>query len=245
MEKFSQDSINKENKIEKPKIKEGVDFVFEQNPELASIGTKEEYSQYLETIFPESKIKDIVWHGNREDFRDSGFRKDKGRDNKFSDDGQFYGFYFGDKYSHYGRSDNISYPVMVNIHKLKIVDRENGQPFLSGIDTTKNIRDQFNMTDEDGIIEIGTNYANSNFSLGEYEQYEKSIGEKFLNYLGKKFEDLENGSYEITKEDVFSYLEKEGITALGICELVVFEPEQIHILGSKSDLERFKEFTKN
>ena len=36
--------------------------MFEQHPELAEIGTKEKYSEYLESIFPESKIKDIVYH---------------------------------------------------------------------------------------------------------------------------------------------------------------------------------------
>lgn len=44
-------------------IKEGVDFVFEQNPELEQIGTKEQYSNYLDTIFPESKVNNIVYHG--------------------------------------------------------------------------------------------------------------------------------------------------------------------------------------
>ncbi len=34
-------------------VKEGVDFVFEQNPELANIGNEEQYSQYLDTIFPD------------------------------------------------------------------------------------------------------------------------------------------------------------------------------------------------
>ena len=43
--------------------KSGVDFVFNSNPELGKIGTKEEYSQYLSTIFPRSKVKDIVYHG--------------------------------------------------------------------------------------------------------------------------------------------------------------------------------------
>ncbi len=60
--------INQENKIEKPKIKEGVDFVFEQNPELSQIGTKEQYSEYLDTIFPDSKVRDIVYHRTSEKF---------------------------------------------------------------------------------------------------------------------------------------------------------------------------------
>ena len=45
-------------------VKEGVDFVFEQSPELSSIGTKEQYSQYLDQIFPNSVVKDIVYHGS-------------------------------------------------------------------------------------------------------------------------------------------------------------------------------------
>ena len=55
-------SIQRENKIEKHYIKEGVDFAFKQTPELSNIGTMEQYSEYLDTIFPESKVKDIVYH---------------------------------------------------------------------------------------------------------------------------------------------------------------------------------------
>jgi len=43
-----------------------IDDLFEQNPELKSIGTKEQYSNYLKTIFPNSKIKEIVFHGTME-----------------------------------------------------------------------------------------------------------------------------------------------------------------------------------
>lgn len=52
--------------IEQPiQNKEGIDFVFEQSPELISIGTQEQYAQYLDTIFPDSKVKDIVYHVNK------------------------------------------------------------------------------------------------------------------------------------------------------------------------------------
>mgnify|MGYP003408161438 CR=1 FL=1 len=37
---------------------EGIDFVFSQSPELASIGSKAQYLQYLSTIFKTSKVKD-------------------------------------------------------------------------------------------------------------------------------------------------------------------------------------------
>lgn len=42
---------------------EGLDYIFEQNPELASIGTHEQYSMYIDRIFPNSEVKQIVYHG--------------------------------------------------------------------------------------------------------------------------------------------------------------------------------------
>ena len=50
----------------KTQIKPGVSELFESNPELANIGTPEQYSQYLDTIFPNSKVKEIVYHGSTE-----------------------------------------------------------------------------------------------------------------------------------------------------------------------------------
>ena len=44
-------------------IKPGVQELFDSNPELSSIGTPQQYSQYLGTIFPDSQVKDIVYHG--------------------------------------------------------------------------------------------------------------------------------------------------------------------------------------
>lgn len=39
-----------------------IDYVFNTNPELSNIGTKEQYFEYLSTIFPDSKVKDIMFH---------------------------------------------------------------------------------------------------------------------------------------------------------------------------------------
>ena len=49
-------------------VKPGVEGLFNDNPELSSIGTKEQYSQYLNSIFPDSKVKDIVYHGTEDKF---------------------------------------------------------------------------------------------------------------------------------------------------------------------------------
>lgn len=51
------------NETQEQGVKEGVEELFESNPELATIGTQEQYSQYLDSIFPDSKVKDIVYRG--------------------------------------------------------------------------------------------------------------------------------------------------------------------------------------
>lgn len=40
-----------------------VDLIYQQHPELANIGTKQQYVQYLDTIYPNSSVKNIVYHG--------------------------------------------------------------------------------------------------------------------------------------------------------------------------------------
>lgn len=48
-------------------VKEGVEELFNSNPELSSIGTAQQYSQYLDNIFPNSKVKDIVYRGSEKE----------------------------------------------------------------------------------------------------------------------------------------------------------------------------------
>jgi hypothetical protein len=51
-------------------VKGGVAEVFNENSELSKIGTLSQYSEYLETIFPDSKLKDIVYHGSANIFEE-------------------------------------------------------------------------------------------------------------------------------------------------------------------------------
>jgi transcriptional regulator with XRE-family HTH domain len=59
--------------------KPGVEEVFNSVPELASIGTPEQYSQYLDTIFPNSEVKDVVYHGTGESTKIESFKARDGR----------------------------------------------------------------------------------------------------------------------------------------------------------------------
>ena len=66
---FSHIIASNKNVIDSFKRKmEGIDYVFSQSPELASIGSKAQYLQYLSTIFKTSKVKDIVYHGTASKF---------------------------------------------------------------------------------------------------------------------------------------------------------------------------------
>ena len=42
----------------------GINDVFELHPELSNIGSKQDYINYLTTIFPDSQLKDILFHGS-------------------------------------------------------------------------------------------------------------------------------------------------------------------------------------
>ncbi len=50
--------------FKKDKIKDGVGYVFAMHPKLSDIGTPSQYSKYLDSIYPSSKFKNIVFHGS-------------------------------------------------------------------------------------------------------------------------------------------------------------------------------------
>jgi len=157
-------------------IKPGVSEVFESNPELASIGTAEQYSAYLDSIFPDSKVKDIVYHGTERSFEQ--FSKDAEKAT-IADQGIF----FAPTWNQARNSGK-------NIIKAVI----NSIPLIS-----------------DNRIE--------------------RISEK------KKQELLDQGYTGY----IYSY--NKSISSAD--DIVVFNPEQIHILGNKQDIEGFKQFVKN
>lgn len=107
-------------------IKQGINDVYEQNPELYEIGTKQQYSDYLDSIFPESKFKGIVYHATDAEFEhfDDSFlgRKDPGYYGR--------GFYFwtgasaldGARQLYFGYTNKI--PTLKNI-KMALLNIRN------------------------------------------------------------------------------------------------------------------------
>jgi hypothetical protein len=167
-------------------IKNGVDNLFEENKELSKIGNKQLYSAYLDTIFPDSKVKDIVYRG------DDYFEENKGFLNKANDKKYTNGVYFAKS-----KREAASYSSNRKVYSA-IIKLDN--PIQSEV-------------------------------LPEYKK-----------------DKLNNNA--LTLEEI-SNLKKEGHDGLDITlkqesgfEYLVFEPKQIHILGSKQDIEGFKDFVK-
>lgn len=53
----------------KSRYNEAVDYLFDVNPELESIGTKDQYIRYLNEKYPHS-YQELYWHGTNSDFSD-------------------------------------------------------------------------------------------------------------------------------------------------------------------------------
>ena len=187
------------SKTEEPsnqsEIKEGVDFVFEQNPELASIGSQEQYSQYLNTIFPDSKVRDIVYHGSNKTF---------------------------DNFN----SNNDTY-------------------FSSNIDIAKGYQEKFDIEKDPSLKHVLLNIRNPHTVNGNNSEWFKIFPDnsKESRSIGNIVKDgKENNNDGVIINNV-----KDGLKSTGIVSNinVVFKPEQIHILGSKQDVEEFKKWRRN
>ena len=158
------------------KIKE----IFKLNPELEQIGTEREYQKYLETIFPESKVRDILYHGGV-----SGIKT-------FDPNAQSLD-------NREGRSRGRFFTSILNLaknyaEKAKMILKKDSHVYRVILD----VRNPALVNSSDGLDEK------------LHPQNDSIIYDSFL---------------EIENEEV-----------------VVFEPSQIHILGSESDIEKFKEF---
>lgn len=136
------------------------------------------YSQYLDTIFPDSKVKDIVYHGTDFNKDNVNFKTDRG--GIFLASTSIYASYFSEQEN--------AYPALINFN---------------------NIYQAKGLTDNIGKEEISQIKAKG---------FDSVVGKGGISKMQQHKNDL---------------------------EYIAFEPEQIHILGSKQDVEGFKEFVAN
>jgi hypothetical protein len=168
-------------------VKSGVVELFKSNPELSNIGTQQQYSQYLDSIFPDSKVKDIVYRsGNvtKEEFEDS----------------------------EHTPTDYMDLGSGLYLSPNKQIAEQYGSNPRATIVNIKNPKDRSIAEEE----------------RAEYGKKEGEYGIPKLNSGG-----VYDGIIDLSQKFNKTY------------ELVVFEPDQIHILGSKQDVEGFKDFVNN
>jgi len=174
-------------------IKSGVNELFNSIPKLNEIGTQSEYSAYLKTVFPNSKLNDIVYHGSNKPL--TLIRDLKTDERNFSNEFQIEGGIFFSKAksnesfsaAEYGDVItaavlNIKNPKKETYYNTKIGKRTNKSDAIYGTHVGLNVNDK--------LTESQINNANSNI-------------------------------------------------------VAVFEPKQVHILGSEVDLNGFKNFIKD
>jgi hypothetical protein len=186
-------------------ITKGVPELFESNSQLNNIGTPEQYSQYLNTIFPDSKVKDIVYHGTAEEINDkfdpsfiAGAKKSK---NKLDNVGVYVTPMkeYAEKYAQKVIGDNvIKGKVLSLLINANNIERAKDSRFE---DLSKELKNEL--------------YPNADTIYGEHLEFQK---------------------------DEYGVLPKIHKNLYKAPEYVVFESEQIHILGSSKDLKGFENY---
>jgi hypothetical protein len=235
-----QNAEQKENKIERLKIKEGVDFIFEQNPELKQIGTKEQYLEYLDSVFPESKLKDIVYHGTSIDSYNAILKE--GFDLNKSGGNLGYMGKIASFFTERGWTNNFEKGAVVSA--------------LVNI-TSEYIDNSGNLTEEGmnvlkqrlidlGIIPFINNLEELNNEITFVNDADRNVGFKnaketirLNNYLFSRIENPEDTYNSVLKDLKISGLKRNDIV------VDMLSANQIHVLNSQADVENFRKFVAN
>jgi len=220
-------------------VKEGVEELFNTNPELSTIGTQEQYSQYLDTIFPDSKVKDIVYHGTKgEKFNVVDFTK-----NIFKRTAFYVSIFKDEAQSYAGKNGNII-PLLINAKNIQF---QRDAFFGNRPETIEELTEQIqNINKAKYALQfIGEElYVTTFNSLDEANIYaERNSGWEPLEKLvkDKKIEELTNLLNNLKLQGEFdTVLTNNDGNENSI--YIVNKSEQVHILGSNNDIEGFKEF---
>lgn len=230
---------------------EGIDFVFSQSPELASIGSKAQYLQYLSTIFPNSKVKDIVYHGTNEKF--DKFDKNK-LGTKTVNETNKLGFYFSTRRIAEIFNGNFNLSDFLFIRD----NEEKSTEFFEKLQTRYGREQAIKIYKE--LISL-TNDSTGLHSLSKLDAPDSRIISVLLNIKNPFYIEgidfigmTRKGGFEGTKLIKNKIKNKDSIIIKKATEefagedevqddnYIVFEPEQIHVLSSKADIQGFKDF---
>ena len=189
------------------------------------------YQEYLQSVFPDSKVKDIVWHGTKSDwYKTEKFNPEKigsNSGNKHNTEGSIYFIKYSTATDAFGSN---KMPAKIDLKNPRVLPLKD-----------------FNQTwfDKEGYLKLKTGDGIIAEQEEDPEQaYERKIA-KYKENLRIYNEQLSQG-VEPTVWDKFKFDKPESPQDFheeqSSTTYVVFDPSQIHILGSTSDMEEFKQF---
>ena len=225
--------------------------VFNENPELSKIGTVEQYASYLDTIFPDSQVKDIVYHGTNEKF--DKFDKNK-LGTKTVNETNKLGFYFSTRRIAEIFNGNFNLSDFLFIRD----NEEKSTEFFEKLQTRYGREQAIKIYKE--LISL-TNDSTGLHSLSKLDAPDSRIISVLLNIKNPFYIEgidfigmTRKGGFEGTKLIKNKIKNKDSIIIKKATEefagedevqddnYIVFEPEQIHIVSSKADIQGFKDF---
>ena len=204
-------------------IKEGVTEVFKNTPELASIGTLEQYSQYLDTIIPGGEL---AHHGtDSENLKDVGF--DINKNTRFNSGLGTNFFLESDKTGQYGK-ERVS--ILYNPKNLLEFSPQGGTDKIEFLDEqVQKIMEYHNLV---GKV--------------SFKDYAEEIREKiYLNSFISSIVNKEGSNEKAAKVLVSLGIDGTKGDLLKTPVISINNPDAMHIIGSKQDIEGFKDFVNN
>ena len=262
--------------IDSPDLWKGV-YTYNVNPQQKQ-QAEQQYSSYLDSIFPNSKVKDIVYHGTHTRF--NKFDKSlSGSKTKASINGK--GFFFSNSlgiaqgYRQSLEQSNIYNDVIFYYYfkrdlankNIKDVTQEEWQEIVlnyfgsedlnvqylqtQSLDKTKELFEKFKNDKQFNTVQYVDELDFSEYLKDDSIVYSALLevnnplvvegnNYQMLSIVKKEIEKLEENNDSI----IFNNVE-DGMSGSyrGVANTyTVFEPEQIHILGNKQDIEGFKKF---
>ena len=210
----------------KAQLDDDIETVFKDNPELESIGTTKEYAEYLDNIFPESKLKDIFYRGSSDpnmiEAEDIDPKKGTG-------------------------AKNLGIGIYWTLNKNKAADYTKGgagRIMAAVLDIRK-----FHVTDINSITQRGYITPND-LTVSEVTNGADAL----ISYKGldrdNHVEFKTNGTGITHISEYVGPVDENGLPAYQkfneltpeMDQLAVDSNAQVHILGSKKDVEGFKNF---
>ena len=217
--------------------KEGTSDVFKNNSKLSEIGTEEQYSAYLDTVFPSSKVDGIQYHGTQREFEEFKLGVSKVSPGTTATDL----FWFTNRESagmYAGEQVDWSKFTAEEIAEGKKAMLEKGMTTSRVIPSVLDSKNPFDYENPEHLkIMEEIIKSRKDYIPGDVEMFTEAI-KKEGNWF--RLEKLITGIKEAGFDGVFA-LERDDNGNLSK-DLAVFSPSQIQILGSKQDIKGFKNF---